>query len=177
MPFLCSQPLNNYLLICPQIILCAKHTSIAWWYMWICCYLSVVIYCSSSAALFCTGSGKALERTDISTGSHLPGSTSSPALHSLAVNLQAVTQRPCCTSTSEMNECKHLKSSSKNFTLPSLVSFPHHSKALLWVWALGWPGFHGVSPNQKLQRDISRALALWPLPQFTFTLLLGCWVF
>lgn len=79
MPFLCSQPLNNYLLICPQIILCAKHTFIAWWYMWTCCYLSVVIYCSSSAALFCTGSGKALERTDISTGSHLPGSTSQPS--------------------------------------------------------------------------------------------------
>lgn len=38
-------------------------------------------------------------------------------------------------------------------------------------------GFCGVSPSQKLQRDISRALALWPLPEFIFTLLVGCWVF
>lgn len=93
------------------------------------------------------------------------------------MNLHVVTQRRCCTSTSEMNERKHLKSSSKNFTLPSLVLFPHHSQALLWVWALEWPGFCGVSLSQKLQRDISRALALWPLPELIFPLLVGRWVF
>lgn len=50
MPFLCSQPLNNYLLICPQIILCAKHRSIAWWCTWIHdLLLSKCYYYSSSS--------------------------------------------------------------------------------------------------------------------------------
>lgn len=150
MPFLCSQPLNNHLLICPQIILCAKHRSIAWRYTWIRDLLLSKCYYYSSSSNVLLFSAQVVakpcrEQTfllDPISQAALP----TPAPHSLAINLQAVTQRPCCTSTSEMNECKHLKSSSKNSTLPSLVSFPHHSQALLWVWALGLPGFLGVSP-------------------------------
>lgn len=178
MPFLCSQPLSNYLLICLQIILCAKHRSIAWWHTWIHDLLLSKWYNGSNVLLFPAQvvAKPCREQTfllDPISQAALP----TPALHSLALNLQVVTQRLCCTSTSEMNECKHLKSSSKNFTLLSLVSFQHHSLAVLWMWALGWPGFCGVSPFQKLQRDISRDLALWPLLEFIFTLLVGCWFF
>lgn len=44
-----------------------------------------------------------------------------------------------------------------------------HATARLCWGGLGFVGWDLVSPNQKLQRDISRALTLWPLPLPIFT--------